>query len=84
MAAGLARPAHADEETPSSREQKICAELRDAGKFAEAVPHFEAALQVDPGSVELHQNFAQVLRALGRTRDALRHFDEATRLQLQR
>lgn len=43
VAVGLARPAHADEETPSSREHKICAELRDAGKFAEAVPHCRAA-----------------------------------------
>ena len=48
MAVGSSRPAHADEETPSSREHKICAELRDAGKFAEAVPHCRATYDTLP------------------------------------
>lgn len=46
MAVGT--PARADEESPSSREQRLCAELRDAGKFAEAVAHCRAAYDALP------------------------------------
>lgn len=46
--AGSSRVARADEETPSRREHKICVELRDAGKFAEAAPHCRAAYDALP------------------------------------
>jgi hypothetical protein len=48
MVASSSRVARADEETPSRREHKICVELRDAGKFAEAVPHCRAAYDALP------------------------------------
>ena len=48
MVASSSRAARADEETPSRREHKICVELRDAGKFAEAAPHCRAAYDALP------------------------------------
>jgi len=56
----------------------------NSGRLAGSVPHFEAALELEPGSVELHNNFGQVLRALGRTREAFFHMEEAARLQRER
>jgi hypothetical protein len=43
-----ARPAHAGEEAPSRREHTLCAELRDANRLAEAVPHCRAAYDALP------------------------------------
>ncbi len=57
---------------------QLAVALVNSGRVAEAVPHFEAALRLGP-SAELHEQFAQVLRALGRNREALEHFEEAAR-----
>lgn len=56
----------------------------NAGDPQGAVPAFETALRLNPGSAEVHQNFAQLLRSLGRLREALHHFEEAARWQQQR
>jgi tetratricopeptide (TPR) repeat protein len=54
--------------------------LVNTGDLEAAVPAFQAALRADPKSAELHDNFAQVLNALGRRREALEQLGEAARL----
>jgi tetratricopeptide (TPR) repeat protein len=56
--------------------------LVNSDRLEAAVPVFQAALRLDPKSAELHDNFGQVLNALGRKREALEHMDEAARLRL--
>jgi tetratricopeptide (TPR) repeat protein len=48
-----------------------------------AVPHFEAALRLN-ATAETHDNFAQLLNALGRKREAFEHFEEAARLRREK
>jgi Tfp pilus assembly protein PilF len=50
-------------------------------QLAAAVPHFEAALRLNPSAAEVHDNFGQVLNALGRKREAFEHLEEAARLR---
>jgi Flp pilus assembly protein TadD len=50
------------------------------GRYAEALPHFEAAAGLTPESAEAHLRLAMTLRALGRTADANAHYLEAIRL----
>jgi Tfp pilus assembly protein PilF len=45
------------------------------------VPHFEAALRLNPRAAEIHDNFGQVLNVLGRKREAFEHLEEAARLR---
>jgi arylsulfatase A-like enzyme/predicted negative regulator of RcsB-dependent stress response len=44
--------------------------LQAAGRDAEAVPRFERALELDPGSAQARSNLVVVLKRLGRTREA--------------
>lgn len=55
--------------------------LVNSEQLSEAVPVFEQALRVSPRSAELHDNFAQLLRVLGRTREAFEHFERAADLR---
>jgi tetratricopeptide (TPR) repeat protein len=55
--------------------------LVNSDRLEAAVPAFQAALRLDPNSAELHDNFGQVLNALGRKREALAQMDEAARLR---
>lgn len=50
--------------------------LANAGQLEAAVPHFEAAIRSQP-TAELHNQFAEVLRALGRNRAALEQLERA-------
>jgi Tfp pilus assembly protein PilF len=49
-------------------------------RYADALPHFEAAIELDPESDQGHLRLAMTLRALGRTADANTHYREAIRL----
>ena len=60
---------------------QLAVALVNTGELGAAVPVFEQALQVQPASAELHNNFAQLLRALGRNREALEHFETAADLE---
>jgi Flp pilus assembly protein TadD len=59
---------------------RLAVALVNAGRLAEAVAPFETALRLRP-SPETHEQFAQTLRALGRTRDAFEHFERAAALR---
>ncbi len=58
--------------------------LVNDGQLAAAVPVLTEAIRLNPRSAELHQNFAQLLRTLGRNREALEHFERAAELQRAR
>jgi Tfp pilus assembly protein PilF len=51
------------------------------GQLAAAVPPFETALRLNPRAAEIHDQFGQVLSALGRRREAFEHLEEAARLR---
>ena len=55
--------------------------LVNSERVEDAVPVFQTALRLDPNSAELHDNFGQVLRQLGRPREALEQMEEAARLR---
>lgn len=59
---------------------RLAVALVNAGRLAEAVAPFETALRLRP-TPETHEQFAQTLRALGRTRDAFEHFERAAALR---
>lgn len=61
-------------------QSQLAVALVNAGRVAEAVPHFEAALRLQP-SAALHDQFGQVLRALGRSAEAAAQFERAARLR---
>jgi protein O-mannosyl-transferase len=67
-------------DSPVTRAQLAVALVND-DQLAAAVPHFEAALRLNPGAAEVHNNFGQVLNALGRKREAFEHLEEAARLR---
>jgi tetratricopeptide (TPR) repeat protein len=54
--------------------------LVNTERLEAAMPHFEAALRLRP-TPELHEQFAQVLRALGRNREAFEHLERAADLR---
>ncbi len=56
----------------------------NAGAIAEAVPWFESYLRLNPDADETREQFAQVLRALGRTREALAQLDLAADIRSRR
>jgi len=64
----------ADEHRPDLRS----AALR---RFADAVPHYEAALRAQPGDVDAENNLGSTLLELGRLKDAAPHFEAVLRLQ---
>jgi len=58
-------------------------DLRSAAlrRFADAVPHYEAALRAQPGDVDAENNLGSTLLELGRLKDAAPHFEAVLRLQ---
>ncbi len=47
---------------------QLAVALVNSGQLEAALPHFEAALKLAPADAALRENYAQVLRALGRNR----------------
>lgn len=76
-AAAFERAVALQPESATTRGQLAVA-LVNAERIAAAVPHFEAAIRLQP-TAELHNQFGQVLRALGRNREALEQFELAAR-----
>ena len=54
--------------------------LVEVGRFAEAVPHLEAALRLDDRSAEAHNDLGTALLSTGRVPEALTHFRRAVAL----
>lgn len=50
------------------------------GRHAEAIPHLERALALEPRSATAHNQLGGALLALGRSREALEHFRRASAL----
>ena len=55
--------------------------LVDAGRTAEALPHYDQALALRPNYAEAENNLGFALTQLGRPADALPHLDRALRFQ---
>ena len=55
--------------------------LRLENRLEEALPHFEAALRVDPGSACAHAGYGATLARLGQPARAAEAYWEALRLQ---
>ncbi len=63
-------------------ENNLAILLKDSGRAAEAVGHFENALRLDPGQPEVIQNNLGIaLASLGRLPEAIGHYEEALRLK---
>jgi tetratricopeptide (TPR) repeat protein len=56
----------------------------NAGDLSGALGRYQAAVAASPDDPEARNNLAQVLVRLGRTREAMPHFDEAIRLDPER
>lgn len=54
--------------------------LHRMGQFAQAAEQHRAALALEPTAADAHANLAETLFALGQTDEALRHVEEARRL----
>ena len=50
------------------------------GRHAEALPHYDEALRLNPDYAEAHAGKADCLAGMGRHAGALPHYDEALRL----
>ena len=48
--------------------------LLEKGNYAEAIPHFLAALRVNPDRVEVHNNLGSALASLGKNDEAIEHY----------
>src|SRR6266404_2265023 len=59
----------------------LAAALEQAGRFPEAVGHYEQALRIDPEMAGAHFTLAIDLMRLGRHQEALGHFDQALRIK---
>ena len=55
--------------------------LRLENRLEEALPHFEAALRVDPESARAHAGYGATLARLGQTARAVEAYWEALRIQ---
>ncbi|MBL9188814.1 MAG: tetratricopeptide repeat protein [Opitutaceae bacterium] len=55
--------------------------LAQAGQLDESVPHFEAAVRLNPRDAELRENFGRVLGVLRRPREAYEQLEEGARLR---
>jgi tetratricopeptide (TPR) repeat protein len=51
--------------------------LAREGKYEQAIPHYRAALKLDPGMPGLHLNFGLAYLKLNRLADAIPQFQEA-------
>jgi tetratricopeptide (TPR) repeat protein len=63
---------------------KLAVAMVNAGTMADAVPWFESYLRLNPDADEAREQFAQVLRALGRTREALAQLELAADIRSRR
>ncbi|HLF71937.1 MAG TPA: tetratricopeptide repeat protein [Dehalococcoidia bacterium] len=71
----------ANEQAPQSRKHSERADkLFDAGLFEQALPEYEAALEVDPSNPYLHNNRGATLAHLGRLDEAVEDFARASNL----
>src|SRR5260370_23851934 len=55
--------------------------LRLENRLEEALPHFEAALRVDPGCARAHAGYGATLARLGQSARAVEAYWEALRIQ---
>jgi len=55
--------------------------LADAGRFAEAIPHYEEALRLWPDAPKTHYNLGNALLKAGRVADAIREYEVALRIR---
>jgi tetratricopeptide (TPR) repeat protein len=61
-------------------ENDLAVNLAKAGRMAEALPHFQAAVALNPQVALLHYMLAEDLSQLGRTQEAETHYAAAARL----
>ncbi len=61
-------------------QNNLALELVRVGKFVDAVPHFERALQLNPEYWAVHGSLAAALLKTGRTGEALREYEVALRI----
>lgn len=54
--------------------------LIDVERFADAIPHLEAAVRLDDGYADAHANLGTALMAVGRLSDAMPHLERAVQL----
>jgi protein O-mannosyl-transferase len=54
--------------------------LQGAGRFEEALPHYQVVLKMNAGDATAHNNLGAALEALGRREQAAAHYREAVRL----
>lgn len=55
--------------------------LREAGREAESIGHYEEAIRLNPDYVDAHNSLGLVLTHAGRYKDAIAHYQEALRIQ---
>jgi tetratricopeptide (TPR) repeat protein len=69
-------------ESPGNAEYRafLGGSLVEVARFAEALPHLEAALRLDDRSAEVHNDLGNALLATGRLSEALPHFRRAVAL----
>ena len=61
-------------------QNNLALELVRGGNFADAVPHFEKALQLNPQYYAVHGSLAAALLKSGRSTDALHEYELALRI----
>ena len=55
--------------------------LGEAGKFEDAISHYEQALRINPNYAKAHYNLGVALVRLGRVPEAVRHWEQALRIE---
>lgn len=54
--------------------------LAESGRLAEAIAHFERALEIDPNHADAHNNLGNALIQTGQTQKAIEHYMESLKL----
>jgi len=52
-----------------------------AGRFGEAIAHYEQALRIDPNQAQVHNNFGNVLKRMNKLPEAIAHYEQALRIK---
>jgi protein O-mannosyl-transferase len=55
--------------------------LRNEGKLAEAIAHYQEALRINPNYAETHNNYGVALKVSGHIDEAIAQYEEAIRLR---